>query len=215
MGSYSKSPIHTLKQRLFADIPYVMPWEKKFDEEKVLNEAMKAFWQNGYGGTSMKQLICCMGLNPGSIYATFGDKKALFFRVMNCYTDQVREKHRDLKKQHSPREFIMALFEEMITTIDAKPKHDGCFMVNTAVDIAPRDKEIQRYTSQWFEELEEFFQQIITEAQQLGEIRKDLDPEKASRNLIALVCGAQVLARVGSKHVNKEGLMDQVENILK
>ncbi len=192
-----------------------MPWEKKFDEEKVLNEAMKAFWQNGYGGTSMKQLIGCMGLNPGSIYATFGDKRALFFRVMNCYTNQVREKHRELKKQNTPRGLIMALFDEMNTAINAKPGHDGCFMVNTAVDIAPQDKEIRQYISQWFEELEEFFQQIIAEAQQLGEIRQDLDPGKAARNLIALVCGAQVLARVSPKHVVKEDLMDQVENILK
>ncbi len=192
-----------------------MPWEKKFDEDKVLNEAMKAFWQNGYGGTSMKQLIGCMGLNPGSIYAAFGDKRTLFFRVMNCYTNQVREKHRELKKQHTPRGFILALFDEMNTAIHAKPKHDGCFMVNTAVDIAPQDKEIRQYTSQWFEELEEFFQQIIIEAQELGEIRRDLDSGKAARNLIALVCGAQVLARVGPKHVVKEDFMDQVESILK
>jgi TetR/AcrR family transcriptional regulator, transcriptional repressor for nem operon len=192
-----------------------MPWEKKFDEDKVLNEAMKAFWQNGYGGTSMKQLIGCMELNPGSIYAAFGDKKALFFRVMNCYTDQVRERHRELKKQHTPRGLILALFDEMNAAIHAKSRHDGCFMVNTAVGIAPQDKEIQQYTSQWFEELEAFFQQTIKEAQQLGEIRRDLDPGKAARNLIALVCGAQVLARVEIKHAVKEDLMEQVENILK
>lgn len=192
-----------------------MPWEKKFDEDKVLNEALKVFWKNGYGGTSMKQLIGCMGLNPGSIYAAFGDKKALFFRVMNCYTDLIREKHSELREHNTPRGLIMALFDEMNTAIHAKAKCDGCFMVNTAVDISPQDNEIQQYTSRWFAELEDFFQQIIIDAQQLGEVRKDLDPGKAARNLIALVCGTQVLARVGPKHLAKEDLMDQVENILK
>jgi len=203
-----------LNGNLFADIFYFMPWEKKFDEDKVLNEAMKAFWQNGYGGTSMKQLFGCMGLNPGSVYATFGDKRELFFRAMNCYTDQVREKHCQLKKNHTPRGAILALIDEMIAAIQAKPKHDGCFMVNTALDIAPQDTEIHHYISQWFVELEAFFETIIKEAQQAGEIGKDLDPGKSARLIITLICGVQVLARVNPEHLAIADIKEQTENIL-
>ena len=191
-----------------------MAWKKKFDEDKVLNKAMNAFWQNGYDGTSMRQLIGCMGLNPGSIYATFGDKKALFFKTMDCYTNQVREKHRELKKNNTPRGLIMALFDEMISTIQASPKHNGCFMVNTALDIAPQDKEIHKYISRWFEEMEEFFHHSITEAQKAGEIRKNLDPAKTARHIISLMCGAQVLARVNPGHLMIEDMKEQIGNIL-
>jgi len=191
-----------------------MPWEKKFDEDKVLNEAMKAFWQNGFDGTSMKQLIACMGLNPGSIYAAFGDKKALFGRTMNCYTDMVRQKHQAVKQDNSPRGLIMALIDEMVMAIKAKSSHDGCFMVNTALDIAPQDKKIQRYISQWFEELEEFFDATLKAAQKAGEVRPDLDTGKAARHIIALINGVQVLARVNPQHQAVDDIKEQVENIL-
>ncbi len=191
-----------------------MPWEKKFDENIVLNKAMKTFWEHGYDGTSMKQLICSMGLNPGSIYATFGDKKSLFRRAMACYTDQVRKKHCELKKHNTPRGLIMALFDEMISTIQASPTHDGCFMVNTALDIAPQDKEIQSFVAQWFEELETFFEQNIAEGQKTDEINKDLDPAKTARLIITLMCGAQVLARINPKHLAIEDFREQIENIL-
>jgi len=191
-----------------------MPWEKKFDENKVLNEAMKAFWQNGFDGTSMKQLIDCMGLNPGSIYAAFGDKKALFGRTMNCYTDMVRQKHATMKQNNSPRNLIITLIDEMVTTIKVKSSHDGCFMVNTALDIAPHDKEIQRFISQWFVELEAFFEATIKAAQKAGEVREDIDSGKAARHIIALISGVQVLARVNPQHKAVDDIKTQVENIL-
>lgn len=191
-----------------------MPWEKKFDEQKVLNKAMKAFWQNGYDGTSMKQLIGCMGLNPGSIYATFGDKHALFCRAMEIYVDQIREKHRELKANNSPRAVLIAVFDEMVTTIEAADNHDGCFMVNTALDIAPQDKEIQNFICRWFKEIELFFRETIAEAQKLGEVDKDLDAAKTARHIMTLMCGAQVLARVNSKHQVIKDFKDQIEELL-
>ncbi len=191
-----------------------MPWEKKFDENKVLNQAMKAFWQNGFDGTSMKQLIDCMGLNPGSIYAAFGDKKTLFGRTLNCYTDMVRQKHREMQQDNSPRNLILTLIDEMVTTIKAKSRHDGCFMVNTALDIAPHDKEIQHFIRQWFAELEEFFEATLNAAQKAGEVRQDLDTAKAARHIITLISGVQVLARVNPQHKAVDDITEQVENIL-
>ncbi len=192
-----------------------MPWEKKFDENKVLNEAMKAFWQNGFDGTSMKQLIGCMGLNPGSIYAAFGDKKALFGRTMDCYTDMVRQKHAAMKQDNSPRNLIMTLIDEMVTTIKGGSAHNGCFMVNTALDIAPQDEEIRHFISQWFEELEEFFETTLKAAQKAGEVRPDLDTGKAARHIIALISGVQVLARVNPQHQAVDDIKEQVEKILR
>ena len=49
-----------------------MPWEKQFDHDEALSKAMGAFWAHGYEATSMQDLVDCMGVNRGSLYATFG-----------------------------------------------------------------------------------------------------------------------------------------------
>ena len=52
-----------------------MPWVRQFDESEVLEKAMRAFWAHGFEATSLRDLVDCTGLNRGSIYAAFGDKR--------------------------------------------------------------------------------------------------------------------------------------------
>ena len=62
---------------------------KQFDERQALLSAMLVFWEKGYGGTSMSDLEQALGLNLTSIYNAFGNKGALFERVMTCYKESV------------------------------------------------------------------------------------------------------------------------------
>jgi AcrR family transcriptional regulator len=63
---------------------------REFDEETVLDAAMKLFWERGYEGTSMADLAKVMGLSPSSIYVAFGDKEALFQRAADKYARDAR-----------------------------------------------------------------------------------------------------------------------------
>ena len=57
----------------------IMARPKEFDPDTAAQEAMEAFWEHGYAATSVTDLLAEMGLNRGSLYGTFGDKK-------NCLT---------------------------------------------------------------------------------------------------------------------------------
>ncbi len=58
---------------------------RRFREEDALDAAMRVFWQKGYEGTSLDDLTKAMKINRSSLYSTFGDKEALFRRVMEQY----------------------------------------------------------------------------------------------------------------------------------
>ena len=57
----------------------------EFNRDEALTKAMEVFWQKGYKATSMKDLIEEMGIQPGSIYNTFGDKHSLFIESIKHY----------------------------------------------------------------------------------------------------------------------------------
>ena len=42
---------------------------RAFDEEEVLDVAMRLFWDHGFDGTSMSDLTEAMGINRRSVYA--------------------------------------------------------------------------------------------------------------------------------------------------
>jgi AcrR family transcriptional regulator len=60
---------------------------RRFCEETALEAAMRLFWERGYEGASLSDLTEAMAMNRASLYATFGDKEALFLRALARYEE--------------------------------------------------------------------------------------------------------------------------------
>ncbi|MEM1040022.1 MAG: TetR/AcrR family transcriptional regulator [Pseudomonadota bacterium] len=58
---------------------------RAFDGEAALNAAVEVFWAKGFERASLDDLTQAMGINRPSLYAAFGDKKALFVRALGHY----------------------------------------------------------------------------------------------------------------------------------
>src|ERR1700721_458843 len=58
---------------------------RSFNTEDALDAAMQVFWSKGYEGASLADLTAAMGINRPSLYAAFGDKEALFRKVLDRY----------------------------------------------------------------------------------------------------------------------------------
>ncbi len=50
---------------------------REFNVDTVLESAMQVFWAKGYESTSLDDLCEATGLGRSSLYAAFGDKRAL------------------------------------------------------------------------------------------------------------------------------------------
>jgi TetR/AcrR family transcriptional repressor of nem operon len=59
-----------------------MARHKEFERQQALEKAMETFWRYGYEGTSIQNLVESMGINRGSLYDTFGDKRSLFLAAI-------------------------------------------------------------------------------------------------------------------------------------
>jgi hypothetical protein len=51
---------------------------RRFDEDKVLADALDLFWRKGLRATSMLDLAAATGVRRGGLYNDFGDKEHLF-----------------------------------------------------------------------------------------------------------------------------------------
>ena len=76
---------------------------------------MELFWNQGYGATSMADLVGAMDLRPGSIYAEFGSKSGLLKAVIDAYgKESLGAVKQTLLSGGDLREGLDGLFQNMI-----------------------------------------------------------------------------------------------------
>jgi len=173
-----------------------MIWERQFDEAAALDRAMTAFWTRGYAATSMQTLVEATGLNRASLYNAFGGKRELFLRALRAYDRRFREARlARLAALESPRAALARLFDDWVAELARSDARRGCFMTNTALELAPHDAEIGAIVAKSQQGLEDFLRQQVAAGQACGDIRADLDPQAAARGLLASLLGLLVLAR--------------------
>lgn len=192
-----------------------MPWEKDFDEDDVLQRAMRVFWSKGYEATSMSDLTKAMKINKGSLYNAFGNKKALFAKTILKYRfENHRAALRLIEAIDDPIEAIGALFDGLIAESAADTERKGCLLVNTAVELPHHDPDIQDAIRTALEELESCLAGLIRRAQESEQAPRTLDPQLTARSLLSQVVGLRVLARGVYSADGLRAIRDQALNQL-
>ena len=192
-----------------------MPRGKKFHIKKALEQAMLLFWAKGYEATSTQDLVKGMGINRASLYDTFGNKHDLFIQTLRHYILTYQEKQlSNLKKNHSGRQAIILLFEQISSHALSRSGRNGCFLVNTALELAPHDQQAEKIVIQAFHRIELFFAKMIREAQEIGEISIEQDPETIASILMNMMIGLRVLARAQKNKTRIAAIMKGVKQIV-
>lgn len=174
-----------------------MPRRKQFAVDDVKQKAMLTFWNHGYKGTSMQDLVETMGINRASLYDTFGDKYALFIETLHNYNGTYAKPFFSrIRKANSPRQAIISLFDEICDGITKGEEQNGCYIVNTALEMSPHDETVSRIVNRIFTYIEKnFFRKMIVQGQASGEISREVIPDTTSRTLLSLLIGLRVLSR--------------------
>jgi TetR/AcrR family transcriptional repressor of nem operon len=173
-----------------------MPWEKQFDFDETLDRAMQLFWNRGYEATSMQDLVECTGINRASLYSTYRDKHALFLAALQRYADKIHFRRlTDLESRHGPRETIRQLFLAYTREPSAKGGARGCFLTNTALELAAHDREAGEIVAQAQKKTEAFFARMIRKGKAGGEVAAHVKEPEAAAALLASLIGLSVLTR--------------------
>lgn len=172
-----------------------MPWEKAFNVDKAVKNAMLLFWKKGYTDSSMADLLKATGLTKGSFYNAFGSKRDLFIETFTRYDKESRAFLQELASMDSPKEAIKTFFEGLIQTSICDQDKKGCFTVNMLICITSYDEEIQKLVRGSVQSVETFLKQMIELGHVRGEIPKHVGAEKTAKLLVSVMVSIRVLGR--------------------
>jgi TetR/AcrR family transcriptional repressor of nem operon len=189
-----------------------MPRPREFDPDAALESAMQLFWSQGYEATSVDDLCAATGLSRSSLYAAFGDKRALLLKSIDLYADAriAAFLGAALEREDSVRASIEAFLDDLIERIVTGPGRRGCFLGNCAAELAPGDRAAAEHVRRGFMRIEAFFRDALTRAKERGEIEGE--PETLAR---FLTCATQGLLLVGKANRDREALDDIKKVVLR
>jgi TetR/AcrR family transcriptional repressor of nem operon len=185
-----------------------MPRPREFSESVALEAAIDCFWQRGFEATSMRDLATSMQLSAPSLYNAFGDKQALFARALEQYLNcSTRDRLSRLEASLPPKEAIHRFFAEIIDHSISDRERKGCFLVNSALEVAPHQSEVGAVIAKQFGEIEAFFRRSILAAQADRMTPRGLDATDTARLLLGVLLGIRVLARSVPRRSLLEGVV--------
>ena len=180
---------------------------REFDEVTALEAAIECFWHRGYEATSVRDLADKMGISGPSLYNAYGDKRALFAQALDHYVDHsAGALIKRLESSLPPRQAVRRFIEEIIERSVNDRERRGCFLINSALEVAPHDKQLGALIADRLAEIEAFFYRSIKAAQAEGAIRQDRVAKDLARLLLGVLLGIRVLARSKPERALLEGV---------
>lgn len=120
---------------------------RTFDRDRALATAVEMFWERGYEATSVGDLTAAMGIRPASLYAAFGDKKALFKEAVAAYqaSEPAGFAGAALREERTARDVVARVLREA-AAVYTDPSHPaGCLIMRSATNVSPKDTDIEAF----------------------------------------------------------------------
>lgn len=171
---------------------------RAFDAEVALDRALQVFWRQGYEGTSLSDLTKAMGINRPSLYAAFGNKEALFRKVLARYASGPASYVQRALAEPTARKVV----EKLLSSATCNPLDPrtprGCLAVQGALACGKEAAGIQRDLSAFREAAVTAIRQRFERAKRERDLPGDSSPADLARYIATVLHGMAVQAAGGA-----------------
>lgn len=181
---------------------------REFDLDATLDHIKDLFWDRGYDAVSLADLMEATGLQKGSLYKAYGDKRSMYLKALARYnSEQVSETVAALNADGDARSRISAFLEAPILAAYDAMDGRGCFLCNAAADRAVEDPDAASEIRTGFSKIQ----------RAVGAALSDLDgtmtfeeADARAAECLTVYSGLRVLARAGLSRNMLEAARDRV-----
>lgn len=176
-----------------------MARNREFDPKEALEKAMMVFWKKGYVDTSIDDLVEATGVSRYGLYGEFGSKHGLFLASLDHYQDTAVNAYFGIVERSGAAMADIRLYFDTLLNWYSQPAGKlGCLMCNSATEVAPHDKSVQKKVRGALDRMTSGFAAALKNAKNNGEVSADLDVTQGADFLTGILLGASVMVRSGA-----------------
>ncbi|WP_434419930.1 TetR/AcrR family transcriptional regulator [Nannocystis pusilla] len=181
---------------------------RAYDPDAAVGRITEVFREVGFARASLDEIAQATGMNRPSLYAAFGDKKAMYFRAIDHFSAEMRARvERALADDDLGRSLagIFAAALELYRAGGDVPP--SCLVLCTAPAEAGHDADIRARLGQTLAEIDRVFVGRLQRARAAGTLRRDADPEQLGLLLAATLHSVALRARAGQPQAQLDALV--------
>lgn len=153
----------------------------------------------GLEGLSIGHLAAELGMSKSGLFAHFGSKEELQLAAIDTALDIfVAEVIRPARMAKPGFTRLQALCDAWVSYVERKVFRGGCFFMAVAIEFDSRPGVVRDRVAGLMQQWEGLLRQILQQAQDLGEIRAEVDAAQLAFELITLMWGANALLQLHS-----------------
>ncbi len=180
---------------------------REFDEEQVAEALLQTFWNLGYAATTLPHLSSASGLGPGSLYAAFGNKEAMFGIAVDRYQAYLTEA---FMSDARGLEGIRTLFNKVVSLTVKDPDRRGCLVVNAVPESKALTDITQKKLRNGLGDFRKLIRRRLIEALNNSNLQDDTNLESLTASLASSAVGIRVLGRAGMGRKHLQSIADGV-----
>jgi AcrR family transcriptional regulator len=171
---------------------------RAFDPDRALESALQVFWRKGYEGASLSDLTRAMGINRPSLYAAFGNKKALFLKALDRYANGPGALIRQALAEPTARAVVERLLRGSAESLADKRHPSGCLMVQGALACGEEAECVRQELISRRAASQALLRERFDRARSEGDLPADSDPADLARYVATVLHGMSVQAAGGA-----------------
>ena len=154
---------------------------KEYNVNRVLEKSIALFWQKGFNGCSINDIVDTTGVNRFSLYHEFGNKEGILYESLNLYRRRFCDNKFSMLELDG--DLVTSLKNFYLSFLQDSDPVMGCYFIHIGTELADDDKRVKKCMDEFLKEINGLFVKLL-----MKHNYERQDAELRARHLLGLYC---------------------------
>lgn len=179
---------------------------KEYNVNRVLEKSMMLFWQKGFNGCSISELVDKTGVNRFSLYHEFENKEGILYHSLNLYRARYCDENLALLDEIGDLKSVLKRF--YLSFLEKKRPIPGCYFIHIGTELADTDQRVKTSMDNYLMEIYLRFVNLLCE----NNVSTG-SAEFQARHLLGLYITAMSFCLIHTKEEREQYIMNGINLI--